>query len=83
MPYIPPQDREHLDDVIADLGSHELTPGELNYVITRILLRNLPDPRYEDYALATGVLETVKLELYRRAVVPYEDAKLRINGDVY
>ena len=31
----------------------------------------------------TGALENAKLEFYRRVVVPYEDMKIKINGDVY
>jgi len=30
-----------------------------------------------------GALEACKLEFYRRAVVPYEDKKIKENGDVY
>jgi hypothetical protein len=37
---------------------------------------------YSRFALAYGVIETVKHELYRRIVAPYEDGKLEENGDV-
>jgi hypothetical protein len=30
-----------------------------------------------------GVLECAKQELYRRILIPYEDAKIELNGDVY
>lgn len=58
--------------------------GKLNYVITKLCLDYLPDaPRYVDYNEVIGVLECAKLELYRRAVAPYEDKKCVENGEVY
>jgi len=30
-----------------------------------------------------GALEGAKLEFYRRVVVPYEEKKMKENGDVY
>ena len=30
-----------------------------------------------------GVLESAKLEFYRRVVAPYEDKKIEENGDIY
>ena len=40
------------------------------------------DFRYEDYASVIGALECAKQELYRRLVAPYEDKKIKENGDV-
>ena len=59
--------------------------GRLNYTITKLLLFTLfgAPTRYHDIAIATGVLENVKQELYRRLAAPYEDAKAEENGDVY
>ena len=80
MPYIE-QDRRQLLDAYAVEAQ---TPGELNYVITKLMLRFLGStPGYVDYNEAIGVLECIKLELYRRAVAPYEDKKCEENGDVY
>ena len=60
------------------------TAGELNYAITREILRYFPqDPGYDDYNEVIGVLECVKLEFVRRMLVPYEDQKILENGDVY
>lgn len=63
------------------------TPGELNYLITILLGRYLhsygENPKYADYNEVIGVLECVKLELYRRAISKYEDEKRAANGDVY
>ena len=38
---------------------------------------------YAALAEAVGVIETAKLELYRRVAAPYEDDKIVENGDVY
>ena len=37
---------------------------------------------YEDYRNFIGELESAKLEIYRRLVAPYEDKKIKENGDV-
>ena len=82
MPYIDPDFRPDL------LKGWELpkTPGDLNFVLTSEVLdylRRNGEPKYADYNEAIGVLECMKLELYRRAVAPYEDSKIATNGDVY
>ena len=60
-------------------------PGELNYAITALVKDYLDDKghSYTRYNEAIGVLECAKLELYRRLVSPYEDEKIKENGDVY
>ncbi len=37
---------------------------------------------YSKLAVITGVLENVKQEFYRRVGEPYEDKKIRENGDI-
>lgn len=56
--------------------------GKLNYLISSIIACLYPQS-YQDLNAAIGVLECAKLELYRRVVAPYEDIKLKLNGDVY
>jgi len=82
MPYIRQEDRIYFDD--EDMERLETSdPGQLNYVITKMVHRFLgKTPRYEDFNAAIGVLESAKLELYRRKVAPYEDKKIEENGDV-
>lgn len=82
MPYIAQRDRANIDRWLGLLRPK--TVGELNYVITRILLAFLPkNPSYSDFNGIMGVLESAKIEFYRRAVAPYEDNKREDNGDVY
>lgn len=87
MPYIDRDDRYRLDPLIVELGMKVLdqgvSEGELNYILTCLVLSWLGDARYSEYNSAIGVLECVKQELYRRAVVPYENRKKEANGDVY
>jgi hypothetical protein len=65
-------------------GKSPENPGELNFAITSVILKYLGDrPTYSKFNEVIGALECVKLELYRRKVVPYEDIKIKENGDVY
>jgi hypothetical protein len=94
MPYIPSEDRPSLDGAIDALAAAIRSVGDpanaddlamagrLNYALTRVVAQVFPADRYHRAALATGVLENVKQELYRRSVAPYEDEKIAANGDV-
>lgn len=80
MPYIKYQSRLALNNDRRPPAN----AGELNYKITKLLLAYLGEhPNYERFNAVVGVLECAKLELYRRMVVPYEDAKREEIGDVY
>lgn len=85
MPYISGEYRDDFDFCAEQIAERAETSGELNYAITKIcdkfVMRN--GENYENYNRVLGVLEAVKMELYRRKVVPYEDKKMRENGDVY
>ena len=79
MPYIDKSLAKAIDE-----GDMPRTPGELNYAITKLVLDYLPaNPSYADYNSVVGVLESAKLEFYRRACAPYENQKAFDNGDVY
>jgi hypothetical protein len=92
MPYI--KDRAELDDHMKRLYQHIKVGGDLNYVISKLCndilghrarKRNPDDPKlsYADINELIGALECAKLELYRRMAAPYEDTKIKENGDVY
>lgn len=81
MPYI----KEDMRDDIREDPSIIESAGELNFYISD-LLKNVVEDWGESYATYNeiiGVLECVKLELYRRKITPYEDKKIEENGDVY
>jgi len=88
MPYISQQRRPLYDEAIAALAAKldAGTPGgDINYIITRLLVHWIRKRglSYAVLADAVGVMETAKLELYRRVAGPYEDHKIEENGDVY
>ena len=80
MPYITEESRNQIDD-----GVFPSNEGELNYMISSLLDEYLAEYgcNYSNLNSVVGVLECAKLEIYRRMAVPYEDAKMRENGDVY
>lgn len=87
MPYIEMDERRRYEYAIGEIVT-KLTPerpGDINYVISSIVWRVLK--RKISYANANsimGVLECLKLELYRRVIGPYEDTKITDpkNGDI-
>jgi hypothetical protein len=82
MPYIKPKDRELIKKYPLSVID---TVGELNYRITLLLNRytSVPGLSYQRINDVLGALEGAKLEFYRRVAVPYENAKMAENGDVY
>jgi hypothetical protein len=91
VPYISDMSRRAwartLDPLVGEIAAVDgftTNPGALNYIVTRLVVAFLGDaPNYERLNAAIGALEACKLELYRRAVAPYEDKKIADNGDVY
>lgn len=88
MPYIKQEERGKWEEVLKELNRiifnipRENREGELNYLITSILNKAYPAKKYSDYNSAIGLLECIKQEFYRRTVVPYEEVKIKENGDV-
>jgi len=81
MPYIK---QERRDAILA--GAKPQDAGELNFAITILADNYLNDKseiRYAHLNEVIGAIDCAKLELYRRVVAPYEDQKIRENGDVY
>lgn len=86
MPYIKQEDRERITD--NGLGIEIDAPnnaGELNYAITMLCdtYFKINGGRYQQINDIVGALEGAKLEFYRRVAAPYEDVKIKENGDVY
>lgn len=79
MPYISQARREDLQ------VEHVKTPGELTYDFTLLIMKYVDNQKlsYQTINDIVGALEGAKLEFCRRVVVPYEDAKILENGDVY
>ncbi len=79
MPYIKQEARHRIDAIGAPEDA-----GELNYFFTTICHEyfDVNGQNYQAFNDIIGALEGCKLELYRRKVAPYEDAKIIENGDV-
>jgi len=95
MPYITKEKRHQLDGEIETLH-HALVglelddtsnnmEGNINYVLTRLLMMVYGDKETTCYSHindALGLLESVKMEFYRKVAVPYENQKEFDNGPV-
>ncbi len=75
MPYIEAQLRPLAEKTGAE------TPGELNYLFTREIVRylQLNGVSYRVINDVLGALEGAKQEFYRRVAAPYEDKKIILN----
>lgn len=84
MPYISKKERELFDLSIHCLNTTIQTDGQLNYVISRLVIdfAKRQGGNYSAHARAAMALEMAKMEYYRRHVAPYEDKKAAENGDV-
>jgi hypothetical protein len=85
MPYIKKVFRSPMDTHIEELAKLAQTPGDLNYIISRLasLTLHYEGKSYNVLNALVGALECAKLEMYRRVAAPYEDLKIVENGDVY
>lgn len=83
MPYIKEEARDDLHPLEPTRTPD--TAGELNYIFT-IYAANYADCKglsYQTINDIVGALEGAKAEFQRRVVAPYEDTKIKENGDVY
>lgn len=90
MPYIKAEERKAYDSLVEDIvdaltdhGFKFPEVGHINYVISKIIWSLFKQKvSYTVGNNLMGVLECVKQEFYRRQLVPYEDSKIKENGDV-
>jgi hypothetical protein len=80
MPYITQASRE-----LVLQHDKPRTPGELNFVLSLLVWEYFKHngKNYQAINDVVGALEGAKLEFYRRVAAPYEDSKIKENGDVY
>jgi hypothetical protein len=88
MPYILREERtafQPLLDEFKKVVGKTRSMGQLNYLFSSMLKMLLDSWGLSYGALngIAGVLECVKLEMYRRVAAGYEDGKIAENGDVY
>ena len=86
MPYIDQESRElispMLDEILEAIEMLELSVGEINFIITKIIHKWIETDglRYVNLNAAIGVLDCAKMELYRCVAAPYEELKIKENG---
>ena len=84
MPYIKKEDREKFDSLVEELSGLISNPGDLNYVISSLLHREIVKGglNYAKCNELIGVMDCASKEFYRKVVAPYEDTKIMLNGDL-
>ncbi|MBE0427743.1 MAG: hypothetical protein IBX72_14005 [Nitrospirae bacterium] len=82
MPYVRPGRRLELDSIVSHMAEHLKLDGDLNYVLFGYCRRHVK-PSYNNYKNFIGELNEAVAEIRRRMLAPYEDEKIKENGDVY
>lgn len=84
MPYIAQERRAVFDAHLDAIGKQLESGGEINYCVYRLCLAFLKRKgmSYTTSMTPFSALGAAQMELYRRVVAPYEDAKIAENGDV-
>lgn len=85
MPYITQERRGAISGSFPECNDFPKNSGELNYYITLALLQYVREKGrcYQTFNDIAGVMDNCYKEFYRRVVAPYEDEKIKLNGDVY
>ena len=85
MPYISEQNRRELmwvGQALEDVNKcKKISAGELQYIIA-LAIKHIGPENYQDMNDIMGALAGAQMEFYRRTVAPYEDKKIKENGDV-
>ena len=87
MPYIKMVRRVEIDKgtlVGSDVPASPDNAGELNYAITKLLIRYCEENglNYQRINDCMGAAQGAALEFYRRVAAPYERTKIAENGDL-
>jgi len=85
-----PSNTKDLDEAILDIcsnakkieGFDSARAGILNYILTRIFLFANVDYELNVYHIS-DIMNFVKCKIYDDIAAPYEDEKIKTNGDVY
>ena len=82
MPYIKQDRRDVLDQIVDAMDiANVKADGDLNYILYAFCKRYIP-LNYNSIKNFNGELSQCATEIERRLLGPYEDDKIRINGDV-
>jgi len=81
MPYIKPEKRKEMDEIVDLMNKKVKADGDLNYILYKFC-KNHVQPSYNNYKNFCGELMECAAEIRRRILAPYEDSKIKENGDV-
>ena len=82
MPYIKKEKREIMDDIVTEMARRPvLADGDLNYILFSYCKYHIK-PSYNNYKNYCGELRQCVSEIERRLLGPYEEIKIKENGDV-
>ncbi len=82
MPYIKKEKRPEMDEIVDLMKSKGVkADGDLNYILFK-LCKDSVKPSYNNYKNFIGELRQCAAEIERRILAPYEDEKIKENGDV-
>lgn len=82
MPYIKQIDRPNMNDVYEMMISANVKAnGDLNYILFKYCKYNTA-PSYNNYKNFCAELRQCATEIERKILAPYEDQKIKENGDV-
>lgn len=79
MPYVSQQSQEKLSAVVSAIDLADISnPGELNFLITSLLVRyiEMRPKQYTTFNDVIGALTASQAEFIRRVVNPYEEQKM-------
>lgn len=88
MPYIGRKDRKQYQDLLNALAEivpkdRMQRPGHMNYIVSLLIEKVYgTELRYSDHNEVIGFLNCIALEFYRRKTAPYEDLKIKEEGDL-
>lgn len=85
MPYIIKDQRKKYDSTIDNLIVllKDASMGEINYCLSKLIWRLFDlNKSYANANNLFGMLHAVSTEFYRRKISPFEDEKMKINGDL-
>jgi len=81
MPYIKNKEhRKECDEIVELMDDYLSLDGDLNYVLFKFA-KGMPS-EYKLYRNLIGELNECVAEIRRRLLAPYEDKKIKENGDV-
>jgi len=85
MPYVHKEIKDAMVDAIERLGAFIQDKGDLNYAICELTGRFIIQEgefNYTDMSEKIDAVHDAEAELRRRLLVPYEELKIKENGDV-